>query len=179
MTRCTSLDTVLRLKQRLNHVVGIPHPIPLSFSSLPPPPPQKRWKLKSGGVGAVVRSLPPNPRVKSPASPRGWISAWPSFPLKFTQLSISSEVGKMSTSVHGPHYSDCQMRLYLLWVRLDRPTDHCNVPLSISTWKTRCNVNATLYFMKPQHDSQPSESATDEPWDESVQDDCAQILKAG
>ena len=44
----------------------------------------------NGGVGAVVRSLPSNP--KDPGSIPGFCRDWniwrPSFPLKFTQLSI-------------------------------------------------------------------------------------------
>ena len=38
--------------------------------------------VNSGGVGAVVRSLPPNPKVPGSIAglAEGWISVWPSFP---------------------------------------------------------------------------------------------------
>ena len=42
------------------------------------------------GLAQWLRSLPPNPEVPSsiPCLVEGWIFGWPSFPLKFTQLSI-------------------------------------------------------------------------------------------
>ena len=60
-----------------------------------------------------ITILPPNPEVPGsiPNLVEGWIFGWPSFPLKFTQLSI--RVGKMSTSTHGPLWSGCQRRLYI------------------------------------------------------------------
>ena len=47
-----------------------------------------RWLAK--GLAQWLRSLPPNPEVPSsiPGLVEGWIFGWPSFPLKFTQLSI-------------------------------------------------------------------------------------------
>ena len=46
--------------------------------------------LIPGGVGAVVRSLPPNPEAPglTPGLVEGWIFGWLSFMLKFIQLSI-------------------------------------------------------------------------------------------
>ena len=43
-----------------------------------------------GGVGAVVRSLLPNPEVPGsiPGQVEGWIFGCPFFPLEFTQLSL-------------------------------------------------------------------------------------------
>ena len=54
----------------------------------------------SGGVDAVVRSLPPNPKVPGsiPGLVECWISVWPSFPLKFTFR--PSELNKLITSIH-------------------------------------------------------------------------------
>ena len=42
------------------------------------------------GLAQWLRSLPPNPEVPGsiPGLVEGWIFGWPSFPLKFTQLSI-------------------------------------------------------------------------------------------
>ena len=42
------------------------------------------------GLVQWLRSLPPNPEVPGsiPGLVKGWIFGWPSFPLKFTQLSI-------------------------------------------------------------------------------------------
>ena len=47
-------------------------------------------KTSAEGLAQWLRSLPPNPEVPSsiPGLVEGWIFGWPSFPLKFTQLSI-------------------------------------------------------------------------------------------
>ena len=44
----------------------------------------------SGRLAQWWRSLPPSPEVPGliPGLVEGWIFGWPSFPLKFTQLSI-------------------------------------------------------------------------------------------
>ena len=53
---------------------------------LPSAPPSTPIWSRSGRVGTVIRSLPPNPEI--PGLVAGWICGWPSFALKFTQLSI-------------------------------------------------------------------------------------------
>ena len=52
--------------------------------------PIKRLLLKAEGLAQWLRSLPPNPEVPGsiPGLVEAWIFGWPSFPLKFTQLSI-------------------------------------------------------------------------------------------
>ena len=66
---------------------------------------------KSGGVGAVVRSLPSNPKVPVPfpVLPRlEYLATF--FPAKVHSAFHPSEVGKMSTSMHGGvlGHSSCQ-----------------------------------------------------------------------
>ena len=69
---------------------------------------QKTCPNKHGGstcrwVGAVVRSLPPNPEVpgKIPVLVVDWIIWVTFFPVKVHSAFHPSGVGKMSTSIHG------------------------------------------------------------------------------
>ena len=74
--------------------------------------------FESGGVGAVVRSLPSNPKVPGsiPGSAETGIFAT-FFPAKVHSAFHPSEVGKMSTSMHRLLRSGCNLRLYMLPVR--------------------------------------------------------------
>ena len=96
--------------------------------------------------GAVVRSLPPNPKVPGsiPGLVEGWISVWPSFPLKFTQLSILPRSVKWVPAYMG-HIKAAAICAYMFFRSPGGTTDHCNVPLSKFIWKRR-SITATRFF---------------------------------
>ena len=86
----------------------------------------KIWELKgifcgsfSGGVGAVVKisaSQSWGPRFDS--RPGRGLNIWVTFFLAKVHSAFHPPgVGKMSTSIHGPIWSGCQRRLYMLPVR--------------------------------------------------------------
>ena len=75
--------------------------------------------LVSGGVGAVVKisaSQSWGPRFDS--RPGRGLNIWVTFfPAKVHSAFHPPGVSKMSTSIHGPIWSGCQRRLYMLPVR--------------------------------------------------------------